>query len=61
MFNEYSKLKFLAIVETRFASTVVMMKRFVAIKDALSVMVVSDKWSAYRDDNLGQCQRKDCE
>jgi len=56
MFNEYSKLKFLAIAETRFASAVVMMKRFVAIKDALSVMVVSEKWTAYREDNPGPAQ-----
>jgi len=56
MFNEHSKLKFLAIAETRFASAIVILKRFVAIKDALSVMVVSDKWSAYRDDNPGQAQ-----
>ena len=56
MFNEHSKLKFLAIAETRFASAVVMLKRFVAIKDALSVMVVSEKWTAYREDNPGPAQ-----
>jgi len=56
MFNEYSKLKFLAIADTRFASAIVMLKRFVALKESLSVMVVSEKWSAYRDDNPGQAQ-----
>ncbi|WVZ58346.1 hypothetical protein U9M48_008625, partial [Paspalum notatum var. saurae] len=56
MFNEYSKLKFLAIADTRFASAIVMLRRFIAIKDALSVMVVSEKWSAYREDNVGQAQ-----
>ncbi|PWZ40492.1 hypothetical protein Zm00014a_028394 [Zea mays] len=30
--------------------------RFIAIKDALSVMVVSEKWSAYREDNPRQAQ-----
>jgi hypothetical protein len=49
MFNEQSNLKFLAIADTRFASAIVMLKRFIAIKDALSVMVVSEKWSAYRE------------
>jgi hypothetical protein len=33
-----------------------MSKRFVAIKDALSVMVVRGKWSTYRDDNPGHAQ-----
>ncbi|AQK58065.1 hAT transposon superfamily protein [Zea mays] len=40
MFNEQSNLKFLAIADTRFASAIVMLKRFIAIKDALSVMVM---------------------
>jgi hypothetical protein len=56
MFNEHSNLKFLAIADTRFTSAVVMLKRFIAIKDALSVMVVSEKWSAYREDNPRQAQ-----
>ncbi|ONM32516.1 hAT transposon superfamily protein [Zea mays] len=56
MFNEQSNLKFLAIADTRFASAIVMLKRFIAIKDALSVMVVSEKWSAYREDNPRQAQ-----
>ncbi|CAD6239509.1 unnamed protein product [Miscanthus lutarioriparius] len=33
-----------------------MLKRFVAIKDALSVMVVSDKWFRPVDDNLCRVQ-----
>jgi hypothetical protein len=33
-----------------------MLKRFIAIKDALSVMVVSEKWSVYREDNPRQAQ-----
>ncbi|XP_066163182.1 uncharacterized protein [Oryza sativa Japonica Group] len=47
MFNEFSKLKFLAIVDTRFASTIVMLKRFRAIKESLILMVVSEKWNSY--------------
>jgi len=32
MFNDYSKMKLLAIVETRFASWIIMVKRFKVIK-----------------------------
>ena len=46
MFNEERKVKFIAITDTKFASAIVMLKRFIAIKDALSVMVVSEKCSA---------------
>jgi hypothetical protein len=49
MFNEFSKLKFLAIAETRFASQIVMLKRFREIKDALTSLVVCPRWSDYRD------------
>jgi hypothetical protein len=48
MFNGYSKLKFLAIAETRFASAIVMLKRFVATKDA------HEKWTTYREDVGGE-------
>ncbi|WVZ50320.1 hypothetical protein U9M48_001585 [Paspalum notatum var. saurae] len=50
MFNEFSHLKLLSIAETRFASVVCMLKRFVEIKTALQHMVISDKWSIYKDD-----------
>jgi hypothetical protein len=49
MFNEFSCLKLLSIAETRFASVVCMLKRFVEVKTALQQMVVSDKWSVYRE------------
>ena len=53
MFNEFSKLKLLAVAETRFASVVVMLKRFLMVKRALQTMVISDAWESYRDDNSG--------
>ena len=56
MFNEYSDLKFLAIADTRFASHIVMLKRFLRLKDSLLLMVVSDKWTAYRDDDQGKAR-----
>lgn len=52
MFNEHSQLKMLSIADTRFASVVVMLKRFKKIKKSLETMVMSDAWEAYRDDDL---------
>ncbi|GJN35829.1 hypothetical protein PR202_gb24639 [Eleusine coracana subsp. coracana] len=40
-----------AIVDTRFASIIVMLKRFLHLKDALERMVISDKWAAYKEDD----------
>lgn len=51
IFNEYSKLKFLAIADTRFASVIVMLKRFRLLKESLQRMVISDKWTAYKQDD----------
>jgi hypothetical protein len=50
IFNEFSNLKLLSIAETRFASVVCMLNRFVEVKAALQHMVISDKWSIYKDD-----------
>ncbi|KAL0413564.1 UNVERIFIED_CONTAM: hypothetical protein Sradi_1558100 [Sesamum radiatum] len=52
MFNEFSKLKLLAVAETRFASVIVMLKRFKLIKQQLKMMVISEQWSCYRDDDI---------
>jgi hypothetical protein len=49
MFNEFSHLKLLSIAETRFASVVCMLKRFVEVKSSLQQMVISDKWSIYKE------------
>ena len=49
MFNEFSKLKLLAIADTRFASVVVQLKRFCMVKRALEQMVISEKWDSYKD------------
>ncbi|KAL0374341.1 UNVERIFIED_CONTAM: hypothetical protein Sradi_3349800 [Sesamum radiatum] len=52
MLNEFSKLKLLVVAETRFASVIVMLKRFKLIKQQLKMMVISEQWSCYRDDIL---------
>ncbi|KAJ7959967.1 Dimer_Tnp_hAT domain-containing protein [Quillaja saponaria] len=56
IFNEFVPLKLLAVAETRFASTIVMLKRFKLIKHGLQSMVISDKWNAYRKDSVGIAQ-----
>ena len=57
MYNEFVSLKLLAIAETRFASTIVMLKRFKLVRRGLQSMVISDKWSTYKDDNLGMAAK----
>ncbi|GJN07687.1 hypothetical protein PR202_ga25535 [Eleusine coracana subsp. coracana] len=49
MFNQFSRLKLLSIAETRFASVVCMLRRFVEVKTALQQMVISDRWNVYRE------------
>ncbi|WVZ75381.1 hypothetical protein U9M48_023437 [Paspalum notatum var. saurae] len=51
MFKEFSHLKLLSIAETRFASVVCVLKRFVEVKTALQHMVISDKCRNYKDDD----------
>jgi hypothetical protein len=53
MLNLFSKLTLLAVAETRFASVVVMLKRFLMVKRTLQSMVISDAWESYKDDNSG--------
>lgn len=52
MFNESVNLKLLSIAETRFASVIVMLRRFKLIKSGLQAMVISDKWSVYKEDDV---------
>ncbi|GAV84725.1 LOW QUALITY PROTEIN: DUF659 domain-containing protein/Dimer_Tnp_hAT domain-containing protein, partial [Cephalotus follicularis] len=49
MFSEFVSLKLLSVAETRFASMVIMLKRFKLIKSGIQNMVISDKWILYRD------------
>ncbi|XP_073046049.1 uncharacterized protein [Primulina eburnea] len=52
MFNDNSNLKMLSLVETRFASTIIMLKRFRQIKKCLENMVISERWDLYKEDDL---------
>ena len=55
--KEFSTLKFLNITETRFASDVIMLKRYLLIRDALTLIVVHANWATYREDDHPTAQR----
>ncbi|XP_026383788.1 uncharacterized protein LOC113279302 [Papaver somniferum] len=56
MFNDHNKLKLLTVADTRFASSVIILQRFVDIKEGLQSMVISPKWTYYRDDDVVKSQ-----
>ncbi|XP_048131980.1 uncharacterized protein LOC115732504 isoform X2 [Rhodamnia argentea] len=56
IYNEFIHLKLLSVADTRFASMIVMLKRFKLIKNGLQNMVICEKWSTYRDDNQGRAR-----
>jgi len=41
LYNNFNSLKLLSVAPTRFASTVVMLKRFRSLKEELQKMVIS--------------------
>ncbi|XP_073004802.1 uncharacterized protein [Typha latifolia] len=55
-FNEFVNLKMLAVADTRFASVIVMLRRFKLIKCDLQSMIISDKWNCYKEDDIGKVQ-----
>ncbi|KAH6780496.1 hypothetical protein C2S52_011733 [Perilla frutescens var. hirtella] len=52
IFNKFVPLKLLSIAITRFASVIVMLKRFKLIKRCLLEMVITEEWDAYREDDV---------
>ncbi|XP_025625523.1 uncharacterized protein [Arachis hypogaea] len=56
IFNEFNTLKLLNVATTRFASTIVMLKRFRLLKQGLKKMVISEKRSSYKEDNIGKVE-----
>ncbi|XP_050387208.1 uncharacterized protein LOC126803442 [Argentina anserina] len=57
MFNDQCPLKLLSVAPTRFVSTVIMFKRFKAIKNGLQQIVISTKWDDYRLDDKPKAAR----
>jgi len=56
MFNSFNSLKLLSVASIRFASTIVMLKRFRSLKKGLQEMVISDEWSSYKEDDVAKAQ-----
>ncbi|XP_074336689.1 uncharacterized protein LOC141673859 [Apium graveolens] len=56
MFNLFSPLKLLCVAETRFASVIIMLKRFKLLKRALERLVLCEEWSTYREYDLPKAQ-----
>ncbi|KAJ7961380.1 DUF659 domain-containing protein [Quillaja saponaria] len=52
IFNEFVPLKMLAVADTRFASVIITLKRFKLIKRGLQTMVISDQWTAYKEEDV---------
>ena len=57
MFNEFCPLKLLQVVDTRFASVVVMLKMLNLIKRCLQAMAIIDQWAFYGEDDVGKTQK----
>ncbi|XP_020415466.1 uncharacterized protein LOC109947990 [Prunus persica] len=57
MYKDHCKLKLLFITETRFASTLVMIRRFKEVKEGLEQMVISPNWSLYKEDDVSKARR----
>ncbi|KAG5567870.1 hypothetical protein RHGRI_003149 [Rhododendron griersonianum] len=56
IFNEFVPLKLLLVADTRFASAVVMLTEFKLIKRGLQSIVISEKWVAYKEDNVEKAE-----
>ncbi|KAH1261636.1 hypothetical protein GmHk_02G004453 [Glycine max] len=52
----FNSLKLLSIAPTRFASTIVKLKRFKQLKKGLQEMVISDQWSSYKEDDVAKAK-----
>ncbi|KAF8400496.1 hypothetical protein HHK36_013794 [Tetracentron sinense] len=57
IYNKYSKLKLLSVTETRFASTLILVKRIFQVKSALQRMVIDESWRFYREEDCQKAQK----
>ncbi|WCJ21049.1 hAT transposon superfamily [Euphorbia peplus] len=51
IYNEVSHLKMLSIAPTRFALVVVMLRRMLELKRSLTLVVISEKWDDFKDED----------
>ncbi|CAM8990676.1 unnamed protein product [Rhodiola kirilowii] len=56
IYSRFTPLKLLSVGETRFASIVIMLKRFKLVKRVLEGMVTCDQWTSCRDDDQGKAR-----
>ncbi|KAH1193746.1 hypothetical protein GmHk_19G054721 [Glycine max] len=56
IFNSFNSLKLLSIAPTRFASTIVILKRFKQLKKGFQEMVISGQWSSYKEDDVAKAK-----
>eukprot|EP00253_Pinus_taeda_P030301 PITA_30301 len=56
IYREFAKLEPLKIVETRFASHIIVLKRLMQVKDALQSMVCSSLWNQWRQSQSDRAQ-----
>ena len=56
IFNSFVPLRLLNVASTRFASTIVMLKRFKLVKHGLQEMVISERWSTYKEDDVRKAE-----
>lgn len=52
MYKQFVNLILLSTTETRFASIIILLKRFQVIKKGLLSMVINEQWSQYREDDV---------
>ena len=57
MFNNHCKLKLLSVTDTRFTSTIVMLKQFKMIKRGFEQLVISEEWEMYKEDDLVKAKK----
>lgn len=50
--KEFPTLKYISLANTLFAWVVVMLRRFRLVKHGLQCMVISEKWSCYREEDV---------
>ncbi|KAJ6842503.1 uncharacterized protein M6B38_301855 [Iris pallida] len=56
IFNHHEELKLLTLPETRFAFVIIILRRFKVMKRSLQDMVLSERWSSYKESDEGKAQ-----
>ena len=57
IYNKYAPLRLLSVAETRFASTLILVKRIPEVREALCQMVVDPNWRFLKDDDADKARK----